>query len=1198
MTSWRWMALLGLVATALPGSVPAQEQAPAETKLKPVFVSEPVVPTITPAVRDLPDWKPDPNAFGLEMKRREDFGFIPIEYPVKPKVDPLFMLQQEERSPQQPENFSTLVHNYDGQTAGASPPDTVGDVGPNHFVQAVNQSVSTIEVLDKATGANLKTFTLQSLTTVAPCNHGFCDPVVLYDRAADRWLISELPSSGGNVCVYVSTTGDPTGTWYAYSFAVETSTTDYPKYGVWPQNGNAGSYLIGVNAGAAGKHDLFALDRAKMLAGLPATFQKFSVNNLPNFGFQLVLPSTMQGNAPPPNGEPAVFARPHDDEAQEGASTPSFDWLDMWTLSVDWATPANSTLTQLAPLHIGDYDASMCGLGSIWNCMPQAGTTQKIDPIREPLHFPFQYRNFGDHQTLVGTFVEDVDGTDHAALRWFELRKTGAGAWSLFQEGVVGGEAGVHRSVGSIAMDQSGNIAIGYTRTGDSAPYFPSIYYRGRLASDPLGTMTQGENVIVDATTSKTNNERWGDYSGIGVDPADDCTFWYTTEYGGQGNTKVAAFKFDACGCLAVPAAPTASASVPQDNRIDVNWGDSTTSTITQYLVYRSTTSGGPYTQIATVADSSPGTAGGPSYTYHDDTVSGGTRYYYIVKSTDGGACTSAGSVEVSALATGQCRLAPTFAGLVSITNPGNATCTLNLSWSAGTSVCSGGVTYNVYRNTIPGFTPTPANRISSGVAGTAYTDAFGIVGGTTYYYVVRAVDTSNGVEDSNTAQKFGVPTGPLTTTTWTDTFEGSQSGGGFDQAGWTHSAINGGTNWAWSTVQKHDGTHSWFAADVGSISDKVLVSPSFGVGSTTTLSFFHTFKFEFSSSTCWDGGTLEYSLDGGSTWRVVPAGDFTAGAYNGTVSTSSSNPIGGSPAWCGGAIITMTPVTVNLGGDAGLVNKTVKIRWHEGDDANTSSTGWYVDTVTVTNAQTGGACTVGTSCTAPGAPNLTGAAGGCNGVSLAWTPGTGSTSSYNVYRATVPGGPYTKLGGMPIATTSYTDTTGTPGTTYYYVVKGACDAGGATESVASNERSAAPIVSGGACSDGNACTVGDTCQAGVCVSGGSAPPPGVASGLAFSDPTDLAWNSVSGATGYDVVRGTLSTLLAGGNFTPATDACLGDNVPNTFVTDGHIPAVGDGDWILIRAANACGTGTYSDGSPTQSASPDAGIGASPNACP
>jgi hypothetical protein len=185
-------------------------QAQAEPPSRPVYVSPPVVPTVTPAVRDLPDWKPDPNLFGLEMKRRDDFGFIPIVYPIKPTVDPL-LGQQQFGQPQQPDSFSTLIHNYAGQTSGASPPDDTGDVGLNHFVQAVNQSVSTVQVLDKNTGANLKTFTMQSLTTASPCRNGFCDPVVLYDRMADRWLISELPSSGGNVCVYVSTTRQARG---------------------------------------------------------------------------------------------------------------------------------------------------------------------------------------------------------------------------------------------------------------------------------------------------------------------------------------------------------------------------------------------------------------------------------------------------------------------------------------------------------------------------------------------------------------------------------------------------------------------------------------------------------------------------------------------------------------------------------------------------------------------------------------------------------------------------------------------------------------------------------------------------------------------------------------------------------------------------------------------------------------------------
>ena len=1195
---WAFVLCVSALAAAKAGAADDPAYVPPPTR--PIFVSEPSVPTLTPAVRDLPDWKPDPNLYSLEMKRREDFGFIPIEYPIKPTVDPLLEVQRL-AGPRQPDAFSTLIHNFAGQPSSQSPPDTTGDVGINYFVQATNQAVSTVRVIDKNTGATAKTFTMQSLATSSPCNNGFCDPVVLYDRAADRWIISELPSSGGSVCVYISTTGDPTGTWNAYTFAVESSGTDYPKYGVWPQNGNGGSYLIGVNAGAGGNHDLFALDRAKMLAGQPASFQKFSVPNLANLGFQLVIPSAMQGNTPPPNGEPAIFMRPHDDESQDGANTPSFDFLDMWALSVDWTTPANSTFTTLPPLHMGDYDVTLCGVGSAWACMPQPGTTQKLDPIREPLHFPLQYRNFGDHQTLVGTFPEDVDGTDHAALRWFELRKTGASAWSMFQEGLIGGEAGVHRSVGSIAMDGSGNIAIGYTRTGSAAPFYPSIYYKGRLASDTPGTMPQGEYPIQDGTFSKTGNERWGDYAGMAIDPVDDCTFWFTTEYMTSNSavaTKVAAFKFDACGCLAVPGAPTATAAVPQDNRIDVGWNDSATGSIVQYVLYRSTTAGGGYVQLATVSDSSPGVAGGAPYTYHDDTVSGGTRYYYVVKATDGVSCVSTGSNEVNALATGACRLAPTFAGAVAVANPGSDTCTLNVSWNAGSSVCAGGVTYNVYRGTTSGFTPSPANRIASGLSGSAYSDAVDITGGTTYYYVVRAVDGSNGLEDANTTQKSGVPTGALTTTSFTDTFEGAQSGGGFDRAGWTKSPLTGATNWVWSTAQKHDGTHSWFAADVGTVSDKVLVSPPFGVGAVTSLTFWHTFKFEFSSGTCWDAGTLEYTVNGGSSWNVVPAADFTLGGYTGVVSTSSSNPIGGKSAWCNGTIAAMTQVNVGLGGDANLLNKTVQIRWHEGDDVNTTSSGWYVDTVIVSSAQTGGACVPGSACSAPGAPSLVSATGDCAGVNLTWSAGSGTTSSYNVSRSTTPGGGYIKLPGMPVAGTSLTDTTAVPGTIYYYVVTGACDGGGVTESLASNESSAVRLTEGAACSDGNACTAGDACQTSVCVPGIPVPPAGPTSGLSVTGAGNLDWAAASGAAGYDVVRGTLSTLSGGGGFAAATDACVASHTPNTFASDAHVPAEGDADWFLIRATSTCGNGSYDDGTPSQAGSRDAGVAASANACP
>ncbi|HEX4826065.1 MAG TPA: hypothetical protein VFV19_17335 [Candidatus Polarisedimenticolaceae bacterium] len=1197
-----------------------------DTANGPIWVGDPVVPIVTPAVRDLPDYTPDPNAFGLEMKRREDYGFLPIPYPIKPTVDPLFYQQQRESLTgpgRQVDAFSSPLLNFAGQTSSASPPDTVGDVGPNHYVQAVNQSVSTVQVLSKVNGANLKTFTMQSLTTATPCRTGFCDPVVLYDRAADRWLISELPSSGGNVCVYVSQTPDPTGAWYAYTFAVETSTTDYPKYGVWPQNGNGGSYLLGVNAGSGGR-DVIALDRAKMLAGLPATFQKKTVPSLPNSGFQLVLPGTMQGPTPPPNGAPAIFMRPRDDEAQDGATTP-YDLLEMWALAVDWATPGNTTLTKLTSIQIGDYDMSLCGLGNTWNCMPQAGTTQRIDPIREPLHFPLQYRNFGDHETLVGTFPEDVDGTDHAALRWFELRKSGAGAWSLYQEGLVGGEAGVHRSVGSIAMDQSGNIAMGYTRTGDSL--FPSIYYTGRLAGDPLGTMPQGENAIQVASTSKTNNERWGDYSGIGIDPADDCTFWYTSEYGGSGATRVAAFKFDACGCLAVPPSPSASAVAPQDNRIDVSWNDSAAASIVQYQVFRATTSGGPYTQIASVPDSSPGTANGAPYTYHDDTVSGGTRYYYVVKSNDGGACFSQASAEVNALATGACILAPSFAGVTSAGNPGTATCTVNLTWAAATTTCGGGVSYNVYRSTTSGFTPSPSNRIATGLSTLAFSDGVGLTGGTAYFYVVRAVDGVNALEETNTVQRAAAPTGPPTLTSWTDTFEGAQSGGGFDQAGWTHAPVNGTFNWLWSMARFHDGTHSWFAQDNSSSNDKVLVSPTFTVVAGTTLSFWHTYAFEYSASTCWDGGTLEYTLNG-TTWTVMPDADFTAGGFTGT--TSTNNIMGAKRAWCQGTIGALTQVSLNLGGDANLLNKTIQVRWHEGDDTSTGGSGWYVDTVSLGNIQTGGACTTGSGTLTlgndgpiceHGTLHLTSSYSQA-GTTYSWTGPNGFTSSQQnptiVNASAAANGTYTVtvFSGASAVASSQTPATvtadggacndGNACTTGDACGAGTCQPGTpiscddlnpCTDDNCDTLTGCAHANNTAACDDGNACTAGDICGGGACLPGAPVPPPAAVSGVAFSSGSGLAWAPIPGASTYDVVRGTLSSLRVSGDFSSALDACVANDLAATTLDDPHVPAQDDGDWYLVRAS-ACGTGTYDDGSAQQAAPRDAAIAASANTCP
>ena len=337
--------------------------------------------------------------------------------------------------------------------------------------------------------------------------------------------------------------------------------------------------------------------------------------------------------------------------------------------------------------------------------------------------------------------------------------------------------------------------------------------------------------------------------------------------------------------------------------------------------------------------------AGSP---FTDGTVSGTIHYAYQVKGLDAtGHCESAASGCVEATATGPCTLPPAFAGLASIGNQAAAICGLTLSWAAATPTCAGPITYNVYRSTTPGFTPGPGNRIANGVTGTIYNDIGALTNGTTYYYVVRAVDVSNGLEEGNTVIRSAAPTGAVASIL-TDTFEGV---GGFDNPGWTHAKLQGTGDWVLSTAQSQSPTHSWLSVDESSIAERVLISPAITPQAGTKLTFWHTFAFE-NPTTCYDGGTLEVSTNGGTSWSVIPDAAFLEGGFTGTVSASFSNPLAGKRAWCNGTIGPMTRVKVDLTSFAG---SPLQLRWHEGDDESIAATGWYVDSVNVANV---GVCT------------------------------------------------------------------------------------------------------------------------------------------------------------------------------------------------------------------------------------------------
>jgi hypothetical protein len=737
---------------------PAGQQPEGLQVLRGAEQGAPVTPYVFEGdLRDLPapvKWRPGDPVKEIPRRHYPAPGDQTDVSPVSFGPDPL--LEQQAAAPRNTSRaFTTPSRNFAGLGySGVNPPDTVGDVGPNHYIQSINSgSGSQVRIWDKAepTPNVLATFSLDSLGS-GNCASGRGDPVVLYDRLADRWMLSEFSNSGNYLCVYVSQTPDPvSGGWYNYGFQAPTF-PDYPKYGVWPTDANngAGSYIVTANDGGPG---VYALDRGKMLAGIASSYQRFSISNLPGFSFEAPTPADLDGPDGPPEGAGAIIMRHRDTESHGGPSAPG-DLLEMWLFQVDWLNASNSSIVQQSSIDVAEFDSNLCGLTS-FSCFEQPSGPD-LDPLREVIMFRLQYRNSDEFgEVLTGNLVTDVDGTDRGGLRWFELRG-GNGNWSLYQEGTFSPDSD-SRWMASSAMDQSGNFAIAYNVA--STGTFPGLRYSGRLSDDPLGVLTQGDNSIQEGSASNSSN-RYGDYAAMSVDPADDCTFWFTGMNNTSSNwrTQVASFAFDACGCELPPSALTVFAEVAADNEIELSWNDADLETVVEYSILRSRNQGGPYDVIATVADTSPGVANGPDNFFTDLDVSGGTTYYYLVRASDGETCRSQDSNEASATGSGECTLQPIFDGIQNVFAPALNNCTLNLAWSAGTGECGGPLSYNVYRSNSPGFLPGAANLVAAGVTTNSFSDFDQLVDGVTYYYIVRAVDESNAREDENLVTLSGVP--------------------------------------------------------------------------------------------------------------------------------------------------------------------------------------------------------------------------------------------------------------------------------------------------------------------------------------------------------------------------------------------------------------------------------------------------------
>lgn len=419
-------------------------------------------------------------------------------------------------------------------TTGWIPPDNNLAVGPNNIGAIVNTDFAVYS----------KTGTLISGPTNIPtlfaaigglCTQYVVDPIVLYDRPADRWVVAgiglDYVSSYGE-CVAVSTTNDPTGTYSLYFYSFGGTLNDYDKLSTWATATNS-AYLVTYNLNG-GQADLCGFDRTKMLAGNSTAAQLCQTAPSSESSY---LPADLDGPTTPADGTPGLFLTWQN-------NNPGQLYLRKLTLNF---TSGKATLSSPTTISVANDNLS-CGTGFA-TCVPQPSTTQKLDTLGDRLMYRFAIRHFADHDRAVVSHA--VENGSAVAVRWYELYDP-AGAVTLNQQGTFAPDS-TYRWMSSIAEDQSGDIALGYSAS--STTVHPAIRFTGRVPSDPLGSM-ETEASIAEGAGSQTGGtyaNRWGDYTAMQVDPVDDCTFWYVDEYekvSGYENwtTRISSFVFPGCG--------------------------------------------------------------------------------------------------------------------------------------------------------------------------------------------------------------------------------------------------------------------------------------------------------------------------------------------------------------------------------------------------------------------------------------------------------------------------------------------------------------------------------------------------------------------------------------------------------------------------------------------------------------------------
>jgi Carboxypeptidase regulatory-like domain/FG-GAP-like repeat len=902
-------------------------------------------------------------------------------------LDPLLNKSQKSYAP---ETMPTPSLTFDGASSAdniiqgfsnITPPDTNGDVGPNHYVSSVNLVLKMFNKSGAVVAGPIKTSLLfASLPANDPCRtNDSGDPIVLYDSLADRWHVSQFALPSGNLtyqCVAVSVTGDPTGSYYVWSYGYPIQAfNDYPKVGVWTDAYHMTFNQFGITGGYLGV-GILSQDRAKALAGDPTAGAVYVNIGALDQNTGGTLPGDIDGFVAPPVGMAEVIGEYRADEFGDPV-----DGVRMYKWVPNFLNPGNSTLTILGDVALARFDGRQPpGANEIE--VLGAAPNQYLDSLADRSMHRFAYRNFGTTanpiNSYVGNFSVNVSGvpptsadTYQTGIRWFEMRRTND-AFSVFDQGTHNltpgnGATGLNNWMGSIAQDNRGDIALGFSQAGTTQ--LADIKIAGRTNNvQNSGTLNEGETLFYPAGGKQLSTRgRWGDYSAMSVDPSDDCTFWYTQEYYAADSTagwstRVGKFRYPQCtdapkatiqGTITFcdTGAPVDKASIGATGGFNRVTGTNGT--------YSMTVSPGNYT----VGVAKFG--GFTSVSSQDVTVANGQTATANLCLNRVAAVTS-GTPQITAESCGVANNTPDPGEQITISLPLQNTGAASTSNLTATLQTTGAVTNpsgtQNYGAIAPGASASRnfTFKVDPTIGcGTTVTLTFNVSDGTTNYGTVTQPYTT-GVPTLTFSENFDTVTPPALPANWTNVQLLVSPPANCTEPG------NCSINWLTTTTVPNSAPNSAFANEPTVPNTSALVSPAIQIQQANAQISFKNWYF---TEETFDGMVLEFSTNNGTSWTdvITGGGSFVSGGYNTIISNSTDSTIKGRRAWSGISGVGTAPVyidtVVNL--PASLNGQSVKFRWVFATDTGTAKTGVHVDDVKIFGARQCNTCPVVTACKA-----------------------------------------------------------------------------------------------------------------------------------------------------------------------------------------------------------------------------------------